>query len=288
MARSVSEIYDTLNTVKDTQPDLTDLSPTGDTATDLKSDLNSPSTVAVWRLWLWIMAFGTHVHELLFDKHIIEVNDIHKGREWGTLEFIRDRMLEFQYGDAFDWNGTQFEYDPIVPANQIVKRCAVVKSAAQILIKVADLDGSGDPIKFTTPQLSAATTYADRITYAGTDFVIISDDPDEIKISLNVVFDPLIIAPDGSLISDSGVFPVVDAINSFIKDLPFNGVLNLTSLIDSLQLINGVIDPTMNSAHSKFGGYDYALISMNYHTFAGHAILDEGNSTITYISANDV
>jgi hypothetical protein len=288
MARSVETIYNELITIKTSQPDLTDLTPTSTTATDLKTDLSSGSVVAVWRLWLWIMAVATHVHELLFDKHITEVEAIHVGREWGTLTFLRDRTLEFQLGDSFDWNNVQFAYNPVVTANQIVKRCAVVVSGFQILFKVAKLDVSGDPEKLSAPEISALETYIDRIVYAGTTFSVISDDPDDIIVDLNVVFDPLIIAPDGSLITNAAVFPVVDSINSFIKDLPFNGVLNVTSLVDDLQTIVGVVDPTMVSASSKFGGYAYAVINMNYHTFAGHAVLDEPNSTITYISANDV
>tara|TARA_R110000796_G_scaffold96178_3_gene201793 strand:+ start:594 stop:1460 length:867 start_codon:yes stop_codon:yes gene_type:complete len=288
MARSIETIYNELMTIKLSQPDLTDLTPNPSTAADLKNDLTSESVVAVWRLWLWIMAVATHTHELLFDKHILDVEAIHDGREWGTLKFLHDRTLLFQLGDAFDWNGVQFVYDPITPANQIVKRCAVVVSGFQVLFKVAKLDGNGDPEKLSVAEISALETYVDRIVYAGTQFVIISDDPDDVKVDLSLVFDPLIISPNGSLITDPAVFPVVDAINGFIKNLSFNGVVNITELVDYLQLIDGVVDPTMNSMSSKFGGYNYAPIVMNYHTFAGHAVLDEPNSIITYISENDV
>lgn len=288
MARTISEIYNELITAKESQPDLTTLTPIGDTADDLKSDLTSNSTVAIWRLWLWIVSVGSHTVELLIDKHRSEIETFVANKEWGTLAFLRQKALDFQFGDSLTWNGSQFVYPTITPANKIIERAAVVVSGQQVQFKVAKLSGAGLPEKLTVGEIASFTSYIDGLVYAGTQYAVISDDPDDVKLDLEIVFDPLVLANDGSLITNAAEFPVIDTINDFISNLPFNGVLNLTALIDALQLIDGVVDPVLNSASAKYGGFGYTAIDKNLIPFAGHAILDEINSTITFTNKDSL
>lgn len=288
MARTINEIYNQLITAKESQPDLTSLLPTGDTADDLKTDLTSNSVVAIWRLWLWIVAVGSHTVELLIDKHRSEVETFVANKEWGTLGFLRNKALEYQFGDSLTWNGSQFIYSTYTPANQIVKRAAVVVSGQIVQFKIAKLTAGGLPEKLSSAEKISFAAYIDGLVYAGTQYAVISDDPDDVKLDIEIVFDPLVLAADGSLITDGAVFPIVDTINDFISNLPFNGVLNLTSLTDALQLIDGVVDPTLNDAFGKYGGLSYVAINKNYIPFAGHAILDETNSVLTFTNKNSL
>lgn len=288
MARTISEIYNELITAKESQPDLTSLTPLSDTADDLKSDLTSNSVVAVWRLWLWIVAVGSHTVELLIDKHRSEVETFVANKEWGTLAFLRQKALEFQFGYSLTFNGSQFVYSTIDESAKIVERAAVVVSGQTVQFKVAKLDNDGLPEKLTSPEKTAFASYIDGLVYAGTQYAVISDDPDDIKLDLEIVFDPLVLSVDGSLITDPTNFIVRDTINNFISNLPFNGVLNLTSLIDTLQLIDGVVDPVLNSAFAKYGGFPYSAIDKNYVPFAGHAILDEIDSVLTFTNKDSI
>ena len=288
MARTINEIYNELIAAKESQPDLTTLTPLSETADDLKSDLTSNSTVAIWRLWLWIVAVGSHTVELLIDKHRSEVEIFVANKEWGTLGFLRQKALDYQHGHSLVWNGSQFVYTTIAPTTQIIERAAVVVSGQQVQFKVAKLTVAGLPEKLTAGEIASFSSYIDGLVYAGTQFAVISDDPDDVKLDLEIVFDPLVLANDGSLVTNAAEFPVIDTINDFISNLPFNGVMNLTALIDSLQAIDGVVDPVLNSADAKFGGFTYSAIDKNLIPFAGHAILDEINSTITFTNKNDL
>ena len=288
MARTVSEIYNELIFAKNAQPDLNTLLPTMETADDLKADLTSNSVVGIWRLWLWIVAVGSHTVELLFDKHTVEIETFVASKEWGTLQFLQKKAFEFQFGYLLTFNGSQFTYSTVDLASQIVKRAAVVVAGTQVQFKVAKLDGLGIPIKLTDPEKDAFSIYIDSMVYAGTQFIVISNDPDEIKLNFDIVFNPLVIAADGSLVLDPTTFPVVDAINEFISNLPFNGVLNLTKLVDYLQTIDGIDDPVLIQGFAKYGGLSYSVINKNYIPIAGHAVLDEPNSTLTYINSNSI
>lgn len=284
MARTISEIYDSLITAKQAQPDLTTLEPIVDSSNDLKNDLSSGSVVAVWRLWLWIVAVCTHTIELLIDKHSVEVEQYVATREWGTLAFLQQKAKEFQFGDVLTFNGSQFVYNTINPTAQIAERVAVVISGQQIQFKVAKLDTNGLPEPLDPAEKLSFETYIDNMVYAGTQFVVISELPDSIKLDMEIVFDPMVLASDGSMVADPTTFPVIDAINEFISNLPFNGVLNLTALTDHVQGVDGVVDPVLNLASGKYGALPYAQIDKNYIPFAGHAILDEPNSSIIYSS----
>ncbi len=66
MARGVKEWYDFLITEKNTMSTLNNLQPNVDTAQDLLSEVNSPSKVADWRLYLWLVAVAAAAVDLIF------------------------------------------------------------------------------------------------------------------------------------------------------------------------------------------------------------------------------
>lgn len=289
MARSIGTIYDLLNQAKNNQEELDGLAPGQDNFTDLRTDQeNNPSTVAIWRIWLYIVAVLTHINDVLFDKYVEEVDAKIGASRWATFEFLQAKALAYQNGYTLAWNGSQFVYSAIDAGAQIVKRAAVVASGTTILFKVAKLDGSDLPIPLTTGEKTSFQAYIDRLVYPGTQYAVISEVSDDLKLILDVVFDPQVLNPDGSLISDATVYPVVDAINDYVGNLPFNGVINLTALVDAIQAAPGVVDPVLKQAFSKYGGLPYEEAEKNITPNAGHSKLNEGDSTITYISEVNV
>ena len=290
MARTIAQIYNAMITAKENQGDLDGLAPDQDTFSDLRTDqLNNPSTVAIWRLMLYIVAVLIHISDVLLDQFIVDVDEKIRVSKWGTLEFLQNESLKYQNGDSLVWNGNAFVYDPVTPANQIIKRAAVVVADTGVLLfKVAKLDGNGDPEPLTGGEKTSFESYVDKIVHAGAQFDIISEVSDDLKLVLDVVFDPQVLNPDGSKIGDAATFPVIDKINEFIGNLPFNGVINLTSLVDAIQSVDGVVDPVLKQAFSKYGGLSYQEFEKNITPNAGHSKLDEVNSVITYISEVNV
>jgi hypothetical protein len=53
------------------------------------------------------------------------------------------------------WNGEEFAYSVIDPAQRIVQWCSVVASGKQITIKVAKDDGNGNPQGLTLNEKDA-------------------------------------------------------------------------------------------------------------------------------------
>ena len=109
---------------------------------------------------------------------------------------------------------------------------------------------------------------------------------DLLKLFYKIYYNPLVLAPDGSLLSEASTFPVQNTINSFIKSLQFNGEFNLTALTDALQKTEGVVDPVLTSAEAKFGSYQYQPIVDFYVANAGYLKIDTDfplSNTLTYI-----
>lgn len=284
MARKITEIYDQIITEKQSFSSLNGLEPATETATNLMTELTSGSKVAQWRLFAYIVAVAIWVHEVLFDKHKEDVEKRASELYVGSLLWYHQQCFLFQYGDTLSWNGTKYEYAAITPAIQIIERASVTDVGGQLRIKVAKLV-SGLPVKLTTTELNAFTAYMTRVKFAGTNTDIVSRDADLLKIYYDVKVDPLVLSSSGELLSALGTYPVHDAIETYIQNLPFDGILNITKLTDEIQKVEGVIDPIISSASAKYGTLAYSAINNSYNADAGHMIIDSAfplTNTITY------
>lgn len=255
MARPISEIYDQMVAEKETFTELQGLQPAIDTSQTLLQNLTSSSRVSIWRLLLWVQAAGIHFHETMFDAHKAEVQDILAQSIPGSLPWYRDVALDYQHGDPLLYIDRKFQYSAINLEKKIVTQAAAVEAGNVLTIKVAK--GASTLEKLSSAEFTAFKAYMNQRKYAGTRMSFITDDPDDLRIEYTIYFDPLVLASDGSLLSDSAVFPVSDTITEFIKKLPFNSVINLTRLTDSIQNTTGVVDPVLTLAEAKYAAYDF-------------------------------
>tara|TARA_R100001244_G_scaffold40790_1_gene36665 strand:+ start:3660 stop:4724 length:1065 start_codon:yes stop_codon:yes gene_type:complete len=283
---SIDKIQDKIITEKETAAELNGLLPSPDSSQNFLEDIQSPSLVATWRTFIRVIATCIKFHEDLFDafKAFVEAR---------ALAIIpqTDRRLailakRFQFGDelVFDSEG-QFSYADTTSTDAITKQIitqASVKSANRVITyKVAKASGGG-LTELTGDEKTAFTTYVDDTITAGSKVTIISDLADFIKIAYTIQYDPLVIKADGSLIED-GSFPVQEAIDAYIKGLPFNGLLSVKELTDAIQGARGVVNPVADvvQARDETAGYT-DILNINtetYPPFSGHfATVDETGS----------
>jgi len=274
MARTIAEIYEEMVVEKQSKTTLNGLQPNKDDFQTYLNDLTTQSKVGAWRLFFFIISVAIWTHENLFDLFQEEIEDRAAEIISGTPVWYRDQTLIFQNGDSVEWNGTRYQYLVYDETKQIIKRAAVFVVGNQVRIKAAKLNTSGSPEKLTTAEKDALTTYINRIKFAGTNIAVISHDPDLLKIGYDVYYDPLILNSNGELITDETIKPVEYAINSYIQNLPFDGILNLTKLTDQIQSANGVVDPIITFSEAKYGSLVYTPIINNYNANAGHLKID--------------
>lgn len=279
MARKIEEIFEEIVADKDSQTSLQQLSPNSDNVSQLKTDLDSGSKVAIWRLFTYLIAVAHYTHELLWDSFKLEVEAIVAAAPTGTLPWYQLQMLKFQYGDTLQFIDEKYQYATIDITKQVVKLCAVEdRPDGVVIIKVADLDSNSLPVPLSVAQKTALEGYVSKIRFAGTKFLVVSTPADLLKLLGTIYYDP--IYPLATIESN-----VEAAIASYLNNLPFNGVFKINALIDAVQLVEGVVDFTTQSVESKYGVVPYAPILRTYVAQAGYLQVDPANpltSTLTY------
>jgi len=223
----------------------------------LSAKLNSISMYALFRMFTYIVAVSISVFESFFDQHRLEVNTKIINQKLGGISWYRTMALNFQFGfslvadkDYFD-NGTATAEQ--IEASKIIKYSAVneARESSRVIIKIAG-ETNGELTNFTdASQVEAIEAYFQEIRVAGIKITIINYRADQLYLNLQIKRDAKIIDNNG-MDKSSGTYPVIEALQEFMKELPFNGELKLSALIDKLQIIPGVIDSTLISAQSAW------------------------------------
>lgn len=284
MARTIREWYDIIVQEKQSQTALSDLAPGVDNAQTLLNDVNTPSRVADWRLWIWLVAFASHLLEVVTEAIRAETEAIAEAAKPHGLRWYHAEILKFQYGDDLIWDADNltYRYAEIDESKRVVKQAKVVETATGSSGLIAKVKGDSGPL--SNDEETAFKTYLNYIKDAGTKMFVINDDPDEFRVVLDVYYNPLVMRPNGSLINSPSTFPVLDAIQNHIDNLPFNGTLVLTTLVDSLQKAEGVDDPVLLQLSAKEAQQAvFTAVNVRYAPYSGHFTFDDVNSTINYI-----
>ncbi len=258
----------------------------------LSTQLTSTSKVAVFRLFAYIIASSIWLLESIFDNHKKEIDTALYEQKSGTPRWYRNMSLAFQYGfdllddsDKFDNTGYT---DDQIEASKIIKYCSVKESieSNRLTIKVAG--GSGDALEqLDDTQITAFLQYMSEVKYAGVKLNVVNNPADKLLLNMQIYRDILVIDENGVSILN-GDKPVEKAIRSYMKTLPFDGVLVLNDLIAHIRAVEGVDDANITIATSSF--YDTATSSytafqpINVKTIpiAGYFEIENFN-TVTYV-----
>lgn len=271
---TTQEIYNEIVADKGAYEQLVALQPETDSAQQLLDDVASPARVANWRLFTWMIARAHKVIQDLFDFHKVWIEQRIKTKV-GSAPWYRQKALEYQHGDnlVYDSEVLSFKYATVNAAAQVVKRAAIVEAGNTLIFKIANLVGE-TITPLSDEQLLGFRAYIKKVKFAGVRVLVVSREADELRIALRVYYNPLVMAANGSLLSEPTTFPVEDTISNYIKNLPFNGVFNTTQLIDLIQQTNGVVDPIVLSTSARSGTLPFTAFEDNYNSNAGHMIIE--------------
>ena len=286
MARELSTIYNEIIAEKETLATLQNqLTPFPDNFTNLLSSISSGSKVAVWRLWAYLTAYAIWMFEKIQDTFKSEVSELIAATRFGTLQWYQEIALLWQYGDAVQYINYKFQYAATDTTKQIIKRSAAVAINGQIRLKVAKLSGS-TPVKLSSGELVAFNSYVTDLKPPGEPVVVISEDPDLLKLYAEIIYNPQVLNADGSSINDPSIFPVHDAINAYLAGIIWDGKFNSRKWQDAIQAVEGVIDVIPGNCYGKANAAPaYDAISSNYYSVAGHMAISEEyplTATLTY------
>jgi len=248
------------------------------------------SASSIWRLIVYIISYAAWTLEVLFDLHRSEVSDIIADLKPHTARWYATKAKLFQFGfdlipDSDQYDNTD-KTDDEIAASRIVAYSAVIELERKLLIKVAKEEDDLGPLDAV--EMKAFSEYIARIKDAGVQTEIISMPADNLRLSIDIYYNPLVLDAEGQRLDGTSQTPVADAIRAYLKNLPFNGQLVLAFLTDAMQAVDGVVIPHLNSAEYQYGDLGYRLIDVIYQPEAGYIRIADEDLEINYIPQSQI
>ncbi len=226
MARSIEEIYTGL-------------------IAEVRTALGIPDTTAlsatsIEAMLAYAFAWASNLLEKIMDAFLIDLEATLAELKPHTITWYAGIVQAFQYGYEIDsatgtYNNSALTEEE-VQASQIIAQVSLLEKGGELQIKVAKLGADLEPL--TSAELTSLTAYMEKQKDAGVVLDLISEDADDLKMTLTAYVDPLLFNADGTLIQ--GGEPVREAVESYLKQLGFNQEFTPAFLLDELSAITGV------------------------------------------------
>ena len=243
------------------------------------------SSVSLINIILYVCAFGLSVVERFFDTHRAEVEDYILRMKPHSAAWYVTKAKEFLLGfnlppdsDRYDLTGIDEE---TITAAQIVKYAAVTDGQNFIRMKVAK-ENNGALAPLDNIELGAFTAYMERVKDAGVWIDYKSDNPDYLRISMQIFYNPLVLRADGKRIDD-GTEPVPIAIRNYINSIEFDGRFITTHMVDAVQAVEGVRFVHIQQIQGRYANTEWLDIQGSYAPFAGYMIIDDNDLNLQYL-----
>lgn len=208
------------------------------------------SPVSVEALTIEAHATAGAAIETMHEWHLQETTKIVEQERYGYAGWYAKMMLAFQFGFDINELEEQTYYNDTTSENAIDAR--IIKFAYAfdnentlgVTIKIAKDDGTGQPTPLDSFELTAATSYINRIKPAGIPVKIVNDTPDVLDISVKIVYDPLVFNSESEVDNE-----VEKAVNAYLHGIEFNGSFVSMKMIDQLQITRGIRIALVDTIH---------------------------------------
>lgn len=207
--------------------------------TTLSPVLTSTSKRAIYRLLTFIVATAIAMLEQLIDIFKLSVETTAAAAAPASYSWLQAQVFQFQYSAVLP-QIVQFinfapSYPIVDPTLQIITRCSITTSLSNsVLIKVAK---GVTPGPLSSPEIIALTAYINPpfgIGVAGINYVVSSKNSDKLYVQATIFYQ----GTYSSVIQ----LNVINAINTFLSTLPFNGQMKISDLESAIRTVAGVND----------------------------------------------
>lgn len=250
MNKTLDEILSELQAEKNNKPEL--------------AIIDSTSKTSIWLGLFKVVAYVIFNFMQSANLHLQEIRDLIANQKVFNLRRYRSEALRFQYG--FDLQNESDQFKPtyeddgidVIATDEQIEDSKIVKYAAcnrvidngraKIVMKIAP-----DILEdiFPANVMAAFAKYMEEISPAGDHLTIINYLPDMLKFAFKIKYDPMVLLADGMNII-TAKYPVQEAIENFLKNLPFNGELSVQKFESAIMAVDGVEDLQTLLVQSKW------------------------------------
>lgn len=248
------------------------------------------SVVSLENILFYAVAVGIWVSVVLFDQHKTDMETILSQQLVHRTSWYAYKAKLFQFG--FELNGDTENYnnsgatEAQITASRVVKYSAAITASDKsiLFLKIAT-DNNGKRQPLPENQLTAFTKYINRVADAGVRIRIINDQADDIRLRLDIYYNPLVLDNSGARLDGTSDTPVQDVIRAYLNNLPFNGTYINMRVVDEIQNIDGVEIVELKSAASRYGVYtEFTEINAREIAHSGYYEVSDENLIINFIS----
>lgn len=238
------------------------------------------SAVSIEATIIFVIAYTWHLVEQVMAAFRTEIDQRIESAYIASIPWYYDKCLNYQHGHDLVFNPTtyRFEYAQADEAARIVK-FAAVRQEQDTVTKLKIYTNKAGKVPLTPTEHSAFVAYMHKVGAAGIHYQFINLNPDRLKISLQVIFNPLVLDSTGAKLDD-GTFPVREAIQAHIDGISFGGMLNRTRLIDAIQAAEGVEDVVVTEIQQAAHGAAFVPSDGPYSPMDGLNIISDSGSFV--------
>jgi hypothetical protein len=221
-------------------------------ATPELAEANSTSRRALWRLFTFVQASAILLLEQIIDVFTAE-NDLKISKAIpATASWLNAKVLEFQYSATNPQVVQLVNFAPAYPVTdtslRLITRCSVVTTLSnQVIVKVAKNE---PPTALNSAELSSLQSYINNIGIVGVNYNCQSLASDKLMIDAEIYYD----GQYSTVISAT----VIEAINSFLARLSFNGVLKVSDIELAIRNVIGVNDVLLKNVKMRSDATPFA------------------------------
>ncbi len=245
------------------------------------------SKVSIENILFFTVAAVIYALESMFDAFRTDVERRISDAVVASIPWYHKICLEFQYGDelVYDDKTCEYRYAETDESKRVIKYASVRDNVSGVDVLVS-ADDNGTPKALSEDVLTVFKKYLNARKPAGVLADIHSYEPDHLRMSLKVQYDPMILNADGSLISNPQVYPIEQAVKAYVSGIVYGGVFNKTKLVDAVQSATGVVDVILeNVAVKPVTRIEYVNVTgNNAKSVAGSFSIQSLKDSINYVS----
>ena len=240
MARTLTEVYTVAKNYRNQYLELT--------------EFQNSSKMSVIDAFTWVTSACIWTFENILDVFKVDLAKDLQNRINGNAAYYANALLKYQSGDELEMNeeGTAFSYPTIDETKRVITRVSYSEYQEegfydkQLILKIA----TGEPGAYervSDEELLAIRAYFNQIAFAGTHATIVSRKGDVLVPRVTVYY-------DGAISEEEVYKNIEDALNNFIANVSFDGVIYTQKIIDAIQRAEHVVDVHISTVASDLQG----------------------------------
>lgn len=240
MARTLTEIYTVAKECRNQYLELT--------------EFQNSSKMSILDAFTWVTSSCIWAFENILDVFKVDLAKDLQNRINGSPAYYANALLKYQSGDELEMNdeGTAFSYPTIDETKRIITRVSYSEHTEEgffdkeLVLKIAT-GAPGAYERVSEEELLTVRAYFHQISFAGTHATIVSRKGDILVPRVTVYY-------DGAVSEEEVYSNIENALNDFIANISFNGVIYTQKIIDAIQKADHVVDVYVDTTNSDLQG----------------------------------